>query len=300
MTPEELEKRLAEIPAGSTMMLDPGRDPSTGERGPRRMMPVPGTYGCARGCGRSTVMPGICPTCGGKERMAEARREFAGALGSIPEAFRWAKPRAEDMAKRAQPLHTQNGARSPGDMAERIAMSVGLAAGAERRLFWTMRGPTGCGKTSIACAALTALCEAGIASWLAAPVPGSRRSERQPAAESMAVRIARGARFIPAVHLMPPQDESDNRPAMFGAALRATVLFLDDLGKELSAREDTAASAQRAAKTRELIEERWNARRPTVITTALSDDALNSIYDGGTFRRFAGDDQVKFLDWSES
>jgi hypothetical protein len=296
MTPEELEKRLAEIPAGSTMMLDPGRDPVSGERGQRRMMPVPGNYGCVRGCGRSTVMPGICPTCGGKERLAEARREFAGALGSIPEAFRWAGPRVDELATRAHQLVTQNGVSRPGDLAERIAIGVGTG----RTKFWTLRGPTGSGKTSIACAALTALCEAGIASWLAAPVPGSRRSERQPAAESMAVRIARGARFIPAIHLMPPQDESDNRPAMFGAALRATVLFLDDLGKELSAREDTAASAQRAAKTRELIEERWNARRPTVITTALSDDALNSIYDGGTFRRFAGDDQVKFLDWGES
>jgi hypothetical protein len=27
---------------------------------------------------------------------------------------------------------------------------------------------------------------------------------------------------------------------------------------------------------------------------------LNSIYDGGAFRRFAVDDQVKFLDWGES
>ncbi len=296
MTPEELEKRLAEIPAGSTMMLDPGRDPVTGERGQRRMMPSPGNYGCARGCGRSTVMPGICPTCGGKERRAEARREFAGALGSIPEAFRWAAPRAEDLAKRARQLVTQNGVSHPGDLAERIAIGVGTG----RTRFWTLRGPTGSGKTSVACAALTALCEAGIASWLAAPVPGSRRGDRQPSGESIAVRIARGARFIPAVHIMPPQDPSDDRPAMFGTAMRATVLFLDDLGKELSAREDTAASAQRAAKTRELIEERWNARRPTVITTALSDDALNSIYDGGTFRRFAGDDQVKFLDWGES
>ena len=296
MTPEELKKRLDAIPAGSTMTLDTGRDPVTGERGARRMMPTPGSYGCARGCGRNTVMPGLCPACGNKERLAEARREFGGALGSIPEAFRWAAPRADDLAKRAHQLVTQNGVSRPGDLAERIAIGVGTG----RTKFWTLRGPTGAGKTSIVCAALTALCEAGIASWLAAPVPGSRRSERQPAAESMAVRIARGARFIPAVHIMPPQDPSDDRPAMFGPALRATVLFLDDLGKELSAREDTAASAQRAAKTRELIEERWNARRPTVITTALSDDALNSIYDGGTFRRFAGDDQVKFLNWGES
>jgi len=296
MTPEELEKRLAEIPAGSTMMLDPGRDPDTGERGPRRMMPSPGNYGCARGCGRSTVMPGICLDCGSKERRTEARREFSGALGSIPEAFRWAGPRADDLAKRAHQLVTQNGVSRPGDLAERIAIGVGTG----RTKFWTLRGPTGSGKTSIVCAALTALCEAGIASWLAAPVPGSRRGERQPAAESMAVRIARGARFIPAIHLMPPQDPSDDRPAMFGTALRATVLFLDDLGKELSAREDTAVSALRAAKTRELIEERWYARRPTVITTALKDEDLLKVYDGGTFRRFSTDGQVKFLDWGES
>jgi DNA replication protein DnaC len=299
MDAEELEKRLAGIPAGSTMMLDPGRDPSTGERGQRRMMPIPGSYGCARGCGRNTVMPGRCPACGNEERTAEARREFAGALGSIPEAFRWATSRSGDLPKRARHLQTQNGARSPGDTAERIAMGVGLAAGVERRIFWTLRGPTGTGKTSIVCAALAALCEAGIASWLAAPVPGSRRNERH-APESIAVRIARGARFIPAISLMPPQDPGDDRPAMFGTALRATVLFLDDLGKELSAREDTAASAHRSAKTRELIEERWNARRPTVITTALTDEELNNIYDGGAFRRFAVDDQVKFLDWSES
>lgn len=279
------------------MMLDPGRDPITGERGPRRMMPRAGNYGCARGCGRNTTMPGICSVCGGRERRAEARREFGAALGSIPEAFRWATPRAEDLTKRARGLTTQNGTRSPGDLAERIAFGVGLAADAERRLFWTLRGPTGAGKTSIVCAALTALCEAGIAAWLAAPVPGSRRYV---APEPAVVRIARGARFIPAINLMPPQDPSDNRPAMFGTALYATVLFLDDLGKELSAREDAAVTALRAAKTRELIEERWYARRPTVITTALADEPLLKVYDGGTFRRFAGDDQVKFLDWSES
>ena len=295
MTPEELKKRLDAIPAGSTMTLDTGRDPVTGERGQRRMMPIPGSYGCARGCGRSTVMPGICPACGSKERMAEARREFGGALGSIPEAFRWAAPRAGDLSKRARQVVTQNGVSGPGDLAERIAIGVGTG----RTRFWTLRGPSGAGKTSIVCAALAALCEAGIASWLAAPVPGSRRNERH-APESIAVRVARGARFIPAISLMPPQDPGDDRPAMFGTALRATVLFLDDLGKELSAREDTAASAHRAAKTRELIEERWNARRPTVITTALTNEELNNIYDGGAFRRFAVDDQVKFLDWGES
>lgn len=292
MTPEELEQRLAEIPAGSTMTLDPGRDPLTGDRGHCRMMPRAGAYGCVRGCGRQTTMPGICSACGGRERRAEARQEFAAALGSIPEAFRWASPRAQELGKRARGIETETGWSAPADLAECIVHGVGTG----RRPFWTMRGPTGSGKTSIACAALTALCEAGMAAWLAAPLPGSRRHV---VSESAAVRIARGARFVPAINLMPPQDPSDDRPAMFGAALRATVLFLDDLGKELSAREDTAASAQRAAKTRELIEERWYARRPTVITTALDDDALNKIYDGGTFRRFAGDDQVKFLDWSD-
>lgn len=297
MTPEELKKRLDAIPAGSTMTLDTGRDPATGERAARRMMPTPGSYACARGCGRDTVMPGLCPACGNKERRSEARLEFAAALGSIPEAFRWASPRADELTDRARPLDTSNGSRAPGDLAERIAAGVGVAAGSENRLFWTLRGPTGAGKTSIVCAALTALCEAGIAARLAVPLPGSRRHAMP---EPAVVRIARGARFIPAINILPPQDPSDDRPAMFGPALRATVLFLDDLGKELSAREDAAVTALRSAKTRELIEERWYARRPTVITTALSDESLLKVYDGGTFRRFAGDNQVKFLDWGES
>jgi hypothetical protein len=293
MTPEELEQRLAEVPAGPTMVLDPGRDPIAGERGQRRMMPRKGSYGCARGCGRETTMPGICAACGSRERRSEARREFAVALDSIPPAFRWATPRAEELEKRVRALETESGYSVPTDLAERIVQGVGTG----RRPFWTLRGPTGAGKTSIVCAALTALCEAGIAAWLSVPLPGSRR---QAASEPAAVRIARGARFIPAISLLPPQDPGDDRPAMFGAALRATVLFLDDLGKELSAREDVAVSALRAAKTRELIEERWYARRPTVITTALKDEDLLKVYDGGTFRRFATDDQVKFLDWGES
>lgn len=293
MTPEELEQRLAEIPAGSTMVLDPGRDPLTGERGARRMMPREGSYGCVRGCGQQTTLPGICSACGGRERRAEARQEFAGALSSIPEAFRWAAPDADDLAKRARRLETETGARAPRDLAERIAVGVGTG----RSPFWTLRGPTGAGKTSIVCAALSAIVEAGIVAWLSAPVPGSRRHA---VAEPALVRIARGARFVPAIHILPPQDPGDDRPALFRMALYATVLFLDDMGKELSAREDAAVTALRAAKTRELIEERWYARRPTVITTALPDESLLKVYDGGTFRRFAGDDQVKFLDWGES
>lgn len=293
MTPEELEQHLADIPAGSTMVLDAGRDPATGERGARRMMPRPGAYGCVRGCGRETTLPGICADCGSKVRRAEARRELSAALDSIPVAFRWAEPMAKDLAERAQNVTTKHGIRSPRDTAEGIAVGVGTG----RRIFWTLRGPTGTGKTSIVCAAMAALCEAAIAAWLAVPLPGSRR---EAAREPAAVRVARGARFISAIDLMPPQDRHDGRPAMFGVALHATILFLDDMGKELSAREDAAATALRAATTRELIESRWNARRPTVLTSALSDDAIIRNYDGGTFRRIAQDPQVRFLDWGES
>jgi len=291
MTPEELEQRLADIPAGSTMVLDAGSDPTTGERGARRMMPRPGAYDCVRDCGRQTVMPGICATCGGKERQAEARAEFAAALGSIPDAFRWAAPRAEDLCKRARALETRSGARAPGDLAERIAIGVGTG----RSPFWTLRGPTKTGKTSIACAAMVALIEVGIAAWLAAPVPGSRR---QATLDPAAVRIARGTRFIPAIDLVLPQDRNDDRPAMFGAALRATVLFLDDVGKEISSRADAATSAARAAATREVIEQRWYWGRPTVITLDVSNDDFVRNYDGGTFRRISEDERVKFLDWS--
>ncbi len=275
------------------MVLDAGRDPVTGARGARRMMPAEGVYGCVRGCGQQTSMPGICETCGSKARRAEARREFSSALDSIPEAFRWALPRAEEMAQRAHGITTKNGGRAEaGEVAEYIA--VGVATG--QRPFWTLRGPTGTGKTSIMCAALAALCEAAAAAWLAVPLPGSRRVA---SAEPAAVRVARGARFVSAVDLLPPQDRNDERPALFGVALRATVLFLDDLGKELSAREDVAATALRAAATRELIEKRWNARKPTVITCALTNDAIQRVYDGGTYRRIAQDKQVRFLDWGE-
>lgn len=257
------------------------------------MMPREGAYGCARGCGEQTAMPGICAACGSRERRAEARREFAAALDSIPLAFRWAAPGSEDLRKRSQVVHTRNGARLPGDIAERIAM--GVATGGSP--FWTLRGQTGVGKTSVICAAMNAIVDAAVESWLAVPLPGSRR---QAAVEPATVRVARGMRFIPAIDLMPPQDRGDQRPAMFGAALHASILFLDDMGKELSAREDAAVTALRAATTRELIEKRWYWRKPTVLTLALSNDAINRNYDGGTFRRIAEDKQVKFVDWGES
>lgn len=295
MTPEELEQQIAAVPRGSTMVLDAGRDPSdpTARRGQRQTFPREGAYPCARRCGGETVMPGICPACGSKERRAEARQQFALALESIPEAFRWTAAPAAPVADRVRPVPTLSRNVPALDTLHRIVIGVGTGD----KPFWTLRGRSGAGKTSLACAVLGALVGAAIDAWLSIPLPGSRR---ELAREPSSVRLARGARFIAVTDLLPPHDRADDRPAMFGAARRATVLVLDDMGKELTAREDVAVAAIRAAATRELIEHRWNARLPTIITTALDRESIAGIYDGGTYRRVVEDKQVKFLDWGDS
>lgn len=294
MTPEELEQRLAAVPRGSTMILDPGRDPSdpTARRSARQAFPREGSYPCARKCGGQTVMPGICPACGSKERRLEARQQFALALDSIPEAFRWTAATDAPIEARVRPVPTKSMAVPALDTLDRIMVGIGSG----ERPFWTLRGRSGAGKTSLACAVLAALVGAAVEAWLSIPLPGSRR---EAAREPAIVRLARGARFIPATDLLPPNDRADERPAMFGAARRATILVLDDVGKELTAREDVAVTAIRASTTRELIEHRWNARLPTIITTALDGQSIVNNYDGGTYRRIVEDKQVRFLDWGD-
>ena len=114
-------------------------------------------------------------------------------------------------------------------------------------------GPAGTGKTTLACA------------WLRAHL------ERDPGA-----RI----RFVVAADLLR---ECENPTEL---AVSADVLVLDDLGAELAgAPARSGLAAQRIGPASRVICERFDRGRTTVVTTGLSREQVQAIYDDRTARR---------------
>ncbi len=258
----EIERRLDEIPVGSTLTQadedDPwergrsrdARKPEPAAGGAPAALQLPGDFACFGRCGARLEWPGHCARCADAHERRKMLDEISGSLRAaertIPDTFQWA--RDFDYLRAHVPVAASLRSRLTEFLAVRSVVIV---------------GHTGLGKT------------AAVVSMLDYIIAAAR------AKLGIEGRHLAGARFVPARALKPPGDE----PARFNEAMKASILFLDDAGKEADGG-DTWLRSQRVEHTRHLLETRYDAGHTTIITTYLREDAFARLYDGGNERRY--------------
>lgn len=206
------------------------------------------------------------------ERMVEL--ELRARAGVPPEELRSLPPSwdmAEADAAARQHIASERWARaiprrfltaSMDDLAEPLASTLRGWAQAEAGPNLALLGPVGTGKTHAACAAVRPLVERGA---------------------SLA--------FWPVVRLLD-QLRPGREPDPYEGAVEADVLVLDDLGAE-------RATEWTAERLYAIVNDRWLAEKPTVVTANLSppqlsqaDERLASrLLGGATIARLAGRDR---------
>lgn len=183
--------------------------------------------------------------CAEAQRQEGIRRELAEALASIPADYAWAKIGAPEMAQRVKPAEKARAA---------------LAAWLRGETMITLTGPSGAGKTSLACALLRATIDSG-------------------------ARGVETARFVRSWELAKARSEhalGRGEAPLVTLALRAHTLVIDELGEELRSssklvRGDTAI--------RDVLHQRQAEGRRTIVTTYLSIDEIAEAYGAGIARR---------------
>jgi hypothetical protein len=123
-------------------------------------------------------------------------------------------------------------------------------------------GPAGAGKTSLACAMLHEVIEAGANLRCSAEV----------------LERARGARFAECYELSMARAKhalGRDTPPELADALRASVLVLDELGREDGRNRDVEA----------VVSRRYRDSLPTFVTTWMTPDEIRNRYDEGIYRR---------------
>lgn len=99
------------------------------------------------------------------------------------------------------------------------------------------------------------------------------------------VRAAQHTRFFSATDLLDIQGQKPNATAV-EAAQRASVLFLDEIGKELKGAEPGSYLASlRTPAIDAVIEHAWNTDQRWIGSTRFRPESLANMYDLGTFRR---------------
>lgn len=116
--------------------------------------------------------------------------------------------------------------------------------------------------------------------------PGERRRHVLPDPEHLSqVRQAQHARFLSATDLLDTQGQKPNASAV-EAAQRMSVLFIDEIGKELKgAPLGSYLSQLRTPAIDTIIEHAWNTKRRWFGTTRFMPEDLANMYDLGTYRR---------------
>lgn len=197
---------------------------------------------CGRDVGRNVWAHDECAE---QQRQEALRRELADARASIPSDYAWATFDAREIGERVKP---------------RKACLVTAKAWADGVRMLTLTGPSGAGKTSLACAMLRATIDSG-------------------------ARGVETSRFVRSWELAKARSEhalGRGEAPLVTLALRAHTLVIDELGEELRSssrlvRGDTAI--------RDVLHERQAAGRRTIITTYLSRDEIAATYGAGIARR---------------
>ena len=104
-----------------------------------------------------------------------------------------------------------------------------------------------------------------------------------------AVWRARGLRFVTAHDLLTTNQRDVDDDAV-ESAQRASILLLDEIGEELgSAERGKYLSSSRSPAVTSVIKHRWNAEKRFFASTPYLPDKLETMYEGGTFRRLVED-----------
>lgn len=200
-------------------------------------------------------MPGVCAACGAKRDAAEHAETLLLARRSIPERFRWATmPALQAHAERV---------RIPAKHLEHVSRLRGY-----RTL--VLYGPSGKGKTSLACALLRAVIDAGAFG-----------------AQARAYDMARRARFLRALDVADPEPlnaETDCRSGEWLASNLPAVV-LDDVAQEAAAT-GTWRSDERSKVLARALARRHDAGHTTIVTTFADRSRWAALYGDGVARRY--------------
>lgn len=203
---------------------------------------------CAGRCGVKVAFPGVCQACDRLALEDAHKARMRAAKRTVPERFRWADIDAPEMAERVRPAAI-SATRSL--FGQRLPLGVAFV------------GQSGAGKTSLACSIL-------------------RRIHDRAAFDSPShvVERARRAWYIGAPQLLQAAKAHAGTfgrgepPEILKMAPAASILVLDnvDAGKQGDAIYD-------------LIFERHDRQRPTIVTTWMTRDEAAAAYGDGWTRR---------------
>ncbi len=222
--------------------------------------PIEGAYQCRGKCGTVISLPGLCDPCAVALETSDQNEALSGALRSIPSEFRWAHADAPELGLRVKALHGKSSVGS--------AKAVRLATAYRTVL---IVGTAGSGKTSLACAILRAVIDAG----------------RYPA-RGLAFDEAKYARFYAARSLAPrdwreSQDPDANvQGSPRGASARCRTMLIDDVGQEAG---DDFKANERSKAIADVLNDRHDMGLRTIITTPFSEVQWNGMYGDGVTRR---------------
>ncbi len=233
------------------------------------IVPPAGTYPCrGHGCSATIERPGICAACGAEYDRREHNTSLQTAFRTIPERYRWATivsvAAAEHRGRVKMPQQYL-------DAAERLV----------RHRTLMLVGASGVGKTSLACAVLRSIIEAG-----------------RHGATTCDYDRARRARFYRARDLWTPAEvrERDDVPA-YVLAMRMPVVVLDDVGQEAGREEGGFSAAERLKLMADILSARHDdTRLQTIVTTFARRDEWVRLYGDGVARRYFDRKDVQLLD----
>lgn len=200
---------------------------------------------CGQDVGRNCW---ICDACIEPQRREDRARELKPARDSIDDDYRWACFGNPLLLTRIAGRPTQ------------IAGAMALLSQGEKVV--TIVGATGTGKTSLACAMLSSVIEAGVN--LQCDGDTLRRAKRARFYHAYDLSVARGEHRL-----------GGNEPPKITDAKTASVLVLDELGRDDRKTSDVA----------EVIRRRLAMGLPTIVTTWQTQSEIAAAYDGGIARR---------------